>query len=529
MPPNLDRQVAAALRRAAFPPGAALIVAASGGPDSTALLRALHRLAPPFRLRLHLAHLNHDFRGAEADHDAAFVQQLADRLGLPASIDRQDPIAYQRQRNLSSFEQAAREMRYAFLAAVAQSARAPAIALGHTADDQAETVLMHLLRGAGPQGLRGMSELAPWPWPQPQPAPQLFRPLLTIPKTAAAAYCQALNQPYRQDSGNYMWRFTRNKIRHDLIPNLTRNYNPQIRQALTRLSRAAAADCDYIQTQLNRHWPQIAQQTPTQITLTIDALTSLHPALQRQALRRAALTITADADNPLRLRESHLESMLDLLHNPQGGRAINLPRGLTARRQNNTLRLTRQAAKPSLPPLNGDHPIPLPQNPAETIQTHADGWRITIQTLPPNPPTSPESPYPTNPVPPNNPQPPYTAQLDRNALGNAAILRTRRPGDRFQPNGMTGAKKLQDYFTDAKIPRQQRDHIPLLATPRGIAWIAGHRTAQWATPRKNHPTLKITLTPPPTDNPIPGPQSEPRPQHIILTPPPPNHPELVEG
>ena len=502
MPPNLDRQIAAALRRAAFPPGAALIVAASGGPDSTALLRALHRLAPDFRLRLHLAHLNHDFRGAEADHDAAFVQQLADRLGLPASIDRQDPIAYQKQRRLSSFEQAAREMRYAFLAAVAQSARAPAIALGHTADDQAETVLMHLLRGAGPQGLRGMSELAPWPWPQPQPAPQLFRPLLTIPKTAAAAYCQSLNQPYRQDSGNYMWRFTRNKIRHDLIPNLTRNYNPQIRQALTRLSRAAAADCDYIQTQLNRHWPQIAQQTPTQIAFTIDALISLHPALQRQALRRAALTITADADAPLRLRESHLESMLDLLHNPQSGRAINLPRGLTARRQNNTLQLTRQAAKPSLPPLNGEHPIPLPQNPTETIETHADGWRVTIQTntndwrvtIPPTPPISQESPYPPNPVPPNNPQPPYTAQLDRNALGNTAILRTRRPGDRFQPNGMTGAKKLQDYFTDAKIPRQQRDHIPLLATPRGIAWIAGHRTAQWAIPRKNHPTLQITLT-----------------------------------
>ena len=483
MPPNLDRQIAAALRRAAFPPGAALIIAASGGPDSTALLRALHRLAPPFRLRLHIAHLNHDFRGAEADHDAAFVQQLADRLGLPASIDRQDPIAYQQQRRLSSFEQAAREMRYAFLHAVAQSARAPAIALGHTADDQAETVLMHLLRGAGPQGLRGMSQLAPWPWPQPQPqpAPQLFRPLLTIPKTAAAAYCQALNQPYRQDSGNYMWRFTRNKIRHDLIPNLTRNYNPQIRQALTRLSRAAAADCDYLQTQLNRHWPQIAQQTPTQITFTIDALTSLHPALQRQALRRAALTITADAPDPLRLRESHLESMLDLLHNPQGGRAINLPQGITARRQNNTLRLTRPAATPSHPPLNGEHPIPLPQNPAETIQTNANGWRITIQTIPPNHPAHLTSPY--------------TAQLDRNALGNTAILRTRRPGDRFQPNGMTGTKKLQDYFTDAKIPRQQRDHIPLLATPRGIAWIAGHRTAQWATPRKDHPTLQITLTP----------------------------------
>lgn len=485
---------AAALRRAAFPPNqTTLIVAASGGPDSTALLRSLHRLAPQFGLRLHVAHLNHDFRGAEADHDAAFVQRLADGLGLPASIDQQDPIAYQRQRNLSSFEQAAREMRYAFLAAVAQTVNAAAIALGHTADDQAETVLLHLLRGAGLHGLRGMAELSPWPWPQPQPGPALFRPLLSLTKSDTEAYCRALRQPCRHDSGNYMWRFTRNRIRHDLLPRLARDYNPQVRPALTRLSRAAAAAADYLESELTRHWPAIANETAGQITLRIDALTALHPALQRQALRRAANIVAGDAR---RLRESHLESMLDLLQQPRGGRVIHLPRGIIAKRQANALLLIRpaDAPEPDRPQLDGEHPLPLPRTPGETVTTTANGWRITIRALPLQSPMPPQTAG-------------YTARLNPAALDGAPpILRTRRPGDRFQPLGMTGAKKLQDFLTDAKIPRDQRDHIPLLVSQRGIAWIAGHRIAQWAAALNDAPSLEITLTPadtpPDNENPV---------------------------
>ena len=245
------------------------MVAASGGPDSTALLRCLHRLRDEHGLTLHVAHLNHDFRGAEADHDAAFVQRLADGLGLPCSIDKQDPIAYQRERGVSSFEQAAREMRYAFLSSVAVSVGAAAIALGHTADDQAETVLLHLLRGSGLHGLRGMAEVAEWPWPEPKRGHLLFRPLLDVTKSETAAYCRALGQSYRQDSGNYMWRFTRNKVRLDLMPKLAREYNPRVREALARLSRAAADEVDYIEGELSRHWPELATE----------------PALRRHARR----------------------------------------------------------------------------------------------------------------------------------------------------------------------------------------------------------------------------------------------------
>jgi tRNA(Ile)-lysidine synthetase-like protein len=170
---RLERLVAAALGRAGYSGNnTTLVVAVSGGPDSSALLYCLHRLGERHRLRLHVAHLNHDFRGEEAEADARFVTALAQELGLPVTVAKRDPVEYQRSASggrISSFEQAARELRYAFLADVATDAGAAAVALGHTADDLAETVLLHLLRGSGLHGLRGMAELAPWPWPVASP------------------------------------------------------------------------------------------------------------------------------------------------------------------------------------------------------------------------------------------------------------------------------------------------------------------------------------------------------------------------
>ena len=471
--PRLERQVSASLSRAGFSPGGVtLVVAASGGPDSTALLRCLHRLSGDgslyeHRLTLHVAHLNHDFRGAEADHDAAFVQRLADGLGLSCSIDKQDPIAYQRQWSISSFEQAAREMRYAFLSAVAASIGAAAIALGHTADDQAETVLLHLLRGSGLHGLRGMAEMAEWPWPEPKPGPLLFRPMMGAAKADTAAYCRALGQPYREDSGNYMWRFTRNKVRHDLLPRLSRDYNPRVREALARLSRSASEDIDYIEGELSRRWPDIADERGGAVSLSVPALSSLHPALQRHALRRAYAAIAGDTRS---LGVSHLEAMLPLLRQQRGGRVIDLPRDVRASREGGLLKLSRHVELPPFPKLCGEHAIRLPQPPGETVETAMSGWCITLQALEPglpNPCAGEEAPQ-------------FRARLNRDALGEAVTVRTRRPGDRFQPSGMAGTKKLQDFFTDAKIPREQRDHVPLLVCERGIAWVVGHRIAGWA-------------------------------------------------
>ena len=483
----MERLAAASLRRAGFlrpaqddRSSAALVVAASGGPDSTALLRCLHGLRGEFGLRLHVAHLNHDFRGAEADHDAAFVQRLADGLGLPCSIDKQDPIAYQSERGVSSFEQAAREMRYAFLSAVAATAGATAVALGHTADDQAETVLLHLLRGSGLHGLRGMSEVAQWPWPESNPGPLLFRPLLGAGKSDTAAYCRALGQTYREDSGNYMWRFTRNKVRLDLMPKLSRDYNPRVREALSRLSRAATEDLDFIESELARRWPAIAEESGNTVVFNIPALSALHPALQRHALRRAYAAVAGDAR---RLGESHLEAMLSLLHGDKGGRAAHLPRGVCAAKQRGLLVVGRSPERPQAAGLPAGRVLAIPQTPGEHLETEVGGWRLTAHIGEPEQSGAP-GPRQTQ----------YAARLNPDALGRAVTLRTRRPGDRFQPSGMTGTKKLQDFFTDAKVPREQRDGIPLLVCRRGIAWVIGHRVAGWAAADDCSPALWVGLT-----------------------------------
>ena len=173
---SLEEQVAAALRRMGLSGNdSILVLGVSGGSDSSALLYSLHRLQESHRLRLHVAHLNHNFRGDEADEDARFVESLANELNLPATVEKQDPTEYRRHRSISSFEQLAREMRYIFMARVADELGASAVAVGHTADDQAETVLQHVLRGSGLHGLQGMTESAPWPWPMGYPNLQIGR------------------------------------------------------------------------------------------------------------------------------------------------------------------------------------------------------------------------------------------------------------------------------------------------------------------------------------------------------------------
>ena len=476
---SFERLVAASLQRAGMSgAGAAIVVACSGGPDSTALLRSLHRLQSAHGLSLHVAHLNHDFRGAEADHDAAFVQLIADRLGLPCSIDKRDPVAYQRATGVSSFEQAAREMRYSFLHSVAAATGASAVALGHTSDDQAETVLLHILRGAGMQGLRGMAEVSNWPWRSEGHSPLLFRPLLNASKAETAAYCRELGQTYREDSGNYLWRFTRNRVRLDLMPRLARDYNPRVRDALLRLSRIAGDDSDFLDRELERRWDGIATVDDAAVSLDAVELAALHPALLRRALRRAYSLAAGDSRA---LGENHLDAMLSLVQNRRGGRSLDLPRGVGARVESNVLRIFRRDEGRPVPNLLREHSIRVPQKPGETLEFEADGWRAYMQVG--NPPPFQDKTAPSDQR--------FAATLRRDVLGEQVTIRTRRPGDRFQPSGMTGTKKLQDFFTDSKIPRDQRDSVPLLVCERGIAWVVGHRAAHWALDDNDSAALRV--------------------------------------
>ncbi len=470
---RLERQVAAALARSGYDTAATtLVVAVSGGPDSTTLLLSLHRVGQPLGLHLHVAHLIHDLRGAETEEDAAFVSDLANRLGLPVTIQRADPLEYQRQCGISSFEQATRQLRYDFLRTVALERSAPAVAVGHTRDDQAETVLEHILRGSGIHGLRGMTETALWPWPAGVDDVLLLRPLLPVSRSGTEGYCRELGQPFRRDSENDSPKFTRNRIRHDLLPRLASEYNPRVADALVRLSRNAAVDLDFLEQECDRIWPLVASSPASGnsgdggLNLDRQALRALHPALQRSALRRAFITAAGDAR---RLQETHLAGMAALAQDKSAGNSLRLPRGWWLHASHDRLVLTPAAEFPCpLPPITGSHPLTLPTPAQPTVSPVIGGWRVTAEL----------APWPGNG--PAGKQGPNVAFFRRDALAGPVVVRCRVPGDRFHPLGMAGEKKLQDFFTDAKVPAAWRDLVPLVTAGPGIAWVVGHRIAEWA-------------------------------------------------
>ena len=471
----LEARVKAALERAGYTGDAnLLVVAVSGGADSLALLHSLVCLRETSDLRLHMAHLDHNFR-EEAKEDARFVTQVAGQLGLPATVEHADPMAYMKEMGISSFEEAAREVRYEFLARVARDTGAVAVALGHTADDLAETVLMHIIRGSGVHGLRGMEEVSRWEGRSGGQGAILFRPLLEVSKREAEAYCRGRGIAFREDPGNRLLRFTRNRVRHQLLPSLE-EYNPKVREALVRLAHSASLEVDFLEKEIDRAWPTVTSEEGGAIALDSRLLASLHPIIQRLVIRRAYERL---AGNTRRLEETHLKAAAQLIGAP-AGRTIALPKGLHLHSGYGQLFMgTETAAHCPFPALDGEHQLRLPDTGDQTI-TKVSGWSVT--TGPPGPSDAAGEPF--------------AGCLDLEAIGERLWVRARRSGDRFQPLGMEAEKKLQDFYVDEKVPRAWRDRIPLVVSERGIAWVVGYRVAQWARAREgSRQAFQISFSP----------------------------------
>ncbi len=454
----LDR-VEAALRATGVLrlPGSTLVVAVSGGPDSLALLHLLCSLSQQHPLQLHAAHLDHGLRAQESDEDARHVQEVCHRLGVPVATEKAD-VAALRARYRLSWEAAARQARYDFLARVARMVGASAVVLGHTADDQAETVLLHLLRGTGIRGLRGMLPLSRWRSRDGTSEAVLVRPLLGATRQETEAYCASHGLAPRYDSSNQEQRFTRNRIRHNLMPQL-RRYNPAVAQALIRLAGTVARDVAYIDQQVQAAWPSIAIRETWGVRLNRHAFNELHPGLQAHALQRAYAEVAGEAQD---LNMAQIEGMRHL--SEQGaGRSLSLGRGLRFFTSYQELVVSRKAPDSPWPKLE---PLELPVPPGEVC---ARGWRISLRRLA----ASEVAPGQLG-------DDPFRAYLSDDALGDRLMVRTRKPGDPFQPLGMEGSKKLKDFMIDAHIPQAWREGVPLVVTEKGIAWVVGWRIAHWA-------------------------------------------------
>ena len=478
------RQALAAALTACDMRGKTLLVAVSGGGDSLALLYALHQAQAEFDLRLCGAHLNHTLRGAESDADAAFVAAAFRRLGMPYTLQRADVAAYRRTHRLS-LEDAARRMRYAFLADAAAHHAAHAVAVAHTADDQAETLLMNIIRGSGLDGLRGMQTLDRLAIDAADLT--LFRPLLGVSRAQTYAYCAALDLQPRQDASNLSLEHARNRIRLELMPLLER-FNPAARDALLRLARNAAEDADYIRAQTNAVWQDVARQSDADkgvIALNIRAIARQHPAVQSRLLRRAVHAVKGSADG---ISRRNILDMRRLIDGP-AGRTLHLPDGILFAVGYDEAIIGSGAsvttALSPLPPLCGEHPLAVPG------ETRIPGWRISASVC-----------HVADACGAIAESDGFSETLDLDGVGAALHLRGRRPGDRFQPLGMAQSKKLQDFMVDERIPRRWRDGVPLLVSRNGIACVAGWRIAHWAritraTKRRLHLSFRRDDTPPP--------------------------------
>jgi tRNA(Ile)-lysidine synthase len=443
-------------------PSTPLLAAVSGGPDSLALLHLLHRLGYP----LVCATFNHRLRPEAAD-EAAHVRHAAESLGVPFVTDSADVAAYAGAEGLS-IEEAARTLRYRFLFRAAREAGAQAVATGHTADDQAETVLMHFLRGAGLSGLKGMSARVVLPVFDPEIP--LVRPLLAWQRADTEAYCRENGLSPLYDPTNADTTYFRNRLRHELIPALE-SYNPRIRQALVRSALALQGDEALLAEVIDAAWRKsVLEQGTGFVAFDRAALESNSPALRRNLFKRAAFLLRPglrDVDFAALERAAALQ-----------------PADLTG-----GLRLFVEGAKIYLAAYEADLPSSdWPQvgeqcsvNSVQFSVELGEGWLLTCEpvslitehwTLN----TDNWSAW----LDADSLAPPARAGVTGDTLTGTSRLRVRavRAGDRFQPLGMSGASvKLQDFFVNVKLPRRARKKWPLVCVDDEIAWVGGLRLA----------------------------------------------------
>jgi tRNA(Ile)-lysidine synthase len=417
--------------------GDTVIVAVSGGADSVALLDILAHMKD-FRLNLIVAHLNHCLRSEESDGDEQFVRELAENYQLQCEIKRVDVKLLGKMERLS-LEEAGRSARYGYFRELREKYRANAIALGHHADDQAETVLMRLLRGAGGTGLAGMA---------PKSSDGMIRPLLEVSCRDIKAYLLARGLSWRTDSSNSDTDFLRNRIRHELLPCLE-TYNPAIRNGLAASAAIFAAENEVLEDLAAASFSSCGTYTDGVVTISLPAL-SLDPQGVRLRLYRLAIRLVKG--NLACISYRHLHAIDSLVRSKRPNSSLDLPDRLSIIRTYDTLRCLIYGAEQNRVPyeITVDGP---------GIYLLPDGTRLSVTEA-----RFPECTAEMRPA---------IAWFDREMAPFPWLVRSFRPGDRIVPRGMTGTRKVKDIYIDTKIPLEIRGRIPLLFSGGHLVWVCG--------------------------------------------------------
>jgi tRNA(Ile)-lysidine synthase len=419
-------------------PGEPLLVGVSGGPDSVALLDTLVKSG----WRPHICHLNHQLRGADSDADAEFVRQLAGQYGLSSTIESC---------KVASDEESARRARQEFFARVAEKTGIQKLALAHTADDQVETFLLRLLRGAGVPGLVGI-------WPERQfGSLRVIRPLLKVRRVEVLEYLSAQGLKFREDLSNADTKFTRNRIRHELLPLLEREYNPAIKDVLLNTAEILRDEDFYLLHHVAQRFFMAVCQNDA---VNVKALANCPVAIQRRVLR---FWLGGDSETGPSFSFDQIEAVRHAALGDSPSAEIDLPDDLVVYREYEWL---QKANRRELEAVRGRWRLSLS---GETTIGEL-GVRFSVECADSSVLHRGES---------GDKSPHSKECFDADTLGDGLFVRTWENGDRFQPLGMSEAKKLQDFFVDEKVPRRRRGRVPLVCAADGrIAWVVGHRIAE---------------------------------------------------
>ena len=439
MPESIVQKVETAVRRhGMINTGDRVIAAVSGGADSVVLLHVLNMLSGKWDLTLLAAHLDHGLRGEEGREDAAFVLEFAAAMGLPCVAERTDVAAYCRKTGCS-IEQGARKARYGFLRRVLTEHDADSVATGHTADDQAETVLMRLLRGTGSSGLSAIRPVRDG-W--------IIRPMLDVTRDEIESYGRAHGLAFRVDRTNTDQDIHRNRIRHHLVPMLRREYNPRIVQGLGRLADTMRREAEYLDTRASAFLANHGRVADgNTLRLDLHAWPNAAPAVQRILVRRMVRAVGGSEE---RLNYEKVEDTRAWIERGAIGRIHELPGGIRMECRRSEL----VACRDSLVPFRLDFEVP------GRVEVPASSLSIRVEEG-----SATDAPAAT----------PRRAVFDAEAVPRQWTVRSREPGDRMSSCGLAGHKSLKKLFNEWDVPRLLRNRVPVVTGGGRVLWVAGHR------------------------------------------------------
>lgn len=440
--------------------GDKIVIGISGGPDSICLLHILNRLKDKLNIELYAAHLNHQIRGIEAQKDALYVSNMCEKMGITCFLKSIDVPKYCEENRLS-IEEGARKLRYEMFNEIKQKTKSNKIAIGHNLNDQAETVLMRIMRGTGLQGLRGIEYMR---------ENGIIRPLLDIERKEIEQYCEEFNLNPRIDKSNLENIYTRNKIRLELIPYMMDNFNSNLIESIVRMSNNLKSDSEYIEGEAEYKFKNICQVTSDTVNIKINDFIKLHNAIKVRVLRKGIKHILGDTNF---IDQKHIEDIMKFENESKINKMLTLPRGVFVYRKQEYLTLTtKEIINEEI-----DFLYNLPTNgivKIKEINTMIETQTMTINIYK------------------NGKNDKMSKGFDLNKIKGGMIIRSRQQGDKIKLAG--GTKKVKDLFIDLKIPREERCKVPVIVDEQGILQVGQYKSSEnYKIDENTKEVLKVTF------------------------------------